>query len=256
MVMISKNPNIPNLGRCVCKFWKFIHKLAGKQFKRSRKTSTRSDTSSSTNPNDSLPTLPFDIITTNPYDSLPTLPFDIITEILSRLPVKLVLQLRCVSKSWNSLISHDPSFAKKQLTHSTTHSVYSLDFNDPCFLTIYPPNFFFDTTLSTNRLFCPAKNRNNPSWEKEIVGSCNGILCLAYKEFILLWNPSIQKALRKLHKIGLHEEHIVAFTLPTLKGNIAIDFFHEFAGFKWLKDKPLLKFDQKGEEEELLKVAL
>lgn len=52
-------------------------------------------------------------------------------------------------------------------------------------------------------------------------------------------------------------------TNPTMKGNIAIDSFHEFAGFKWLKDKPLLKFEdfqwlliQKAEEEELLKVEI
>ncbi|XP_045822488.1 F-box/kelch-repeat protein At3g23880-like [Trifolium pratense] len=46
--------------------------------------------------------------------SLPTLPFDLIIEILSRLPVKQLLQLRCVCKSWKSLIS-DPKFAKKHL---------------------------------------------------------------------------------------------------------------------------------------------
>jgi transcription elongation factor SPT6 len=52
-------------------------------------------------------------------------------------------------------------------------------------------------------------------------------------------------------------------TSPTLKGNIVIDSFHEFAVFKWLKDKPLLKFEdsqwllvQKAEEEELLKVEI
>jgi len=36
---------------------------------------------------------------------LPTLAFDLIAEILCRLPVKLLLQLRCLCKSFNSLIS-------------------------------------------------------------------------------------------------------------------------------------------------------
>jgi hypothetical protein len=51
---------------------------------------------------------------------LPTLPFDIIAEILCRLPVKLLLQLQCLCKSLNSLIS-DPKFAKKHLLLSTNY---------------------------------------------------------------------------------------------------------------------------------------
>ncbi|XP_058784935.1 F-box/kelch-repeat protein At3g23880-like [Vicia villosa] len=136
-------------------------------------------------------------ITDSGDDSPPTLPFDLITEILSRLPVKLLLQLRSVSKSWNSLISQDPNFAKKHLTNSTTHSLNSLGFTFPGILTMYPPDFFFNTSVFTN-----VKQHEHPSQEcnrclrakkVEIVGSCNGILCLAYKEFIQLWNPTIRK---------------------------------------------------------------
>lgn len=50
---------------------------------------------------------------------LPTLTFDLIEEILCMLPVKLLLQLRCLCKSFNSLIS-DPKFSKKHLRLSTT----------------------------------------------------------------------------------------------------------------------------------------
>ncbi|MCI54852.1 F-box/kelch-repeat protein, partial [Trifolium medium] len=52
--------------------------------------------------------------TLTPAPALPTLPFDLVSEILCRLPVKLLLQLRCLCKSLNSLIS-DPKFAKKHL---------------------------------------------------------------------------------------------------------------------------------------------
>ncbi|XP_050882451.1 transcription elongation factor SPT6 homolog isoform X9 [Lathyrus oleraceus] len=65
------------------------------------------------------------------------------------------------------------------------------------------------------------------------------------------------------HVRSIFMDKALVSTSPTLKGNIAIDSFHEFAGFKWLKDKPLLKFEdsqwlliQKGEEEELLKVEI
>ncbi|KAI5411101.1 hypothetical protein KIW84_056301 [Lathyrus oleraceus] len=83
-------------------------------------------------------------------DLLPTLPFDLITEILSRSPVKLLLQFRCVCKSWNSLISDDPKFARKHLTNSTTHSLNSLGFPYVGILTMHPPNFFFNTAVTTN----------------------------------------------------------------------------------------------------------
>ncbi|MCI15098.1 F-box/kelch-repeat protein, partial [Trifolium medium] len=49
-----------------------------------------------------------------PPPLLPTLTFDLIEEILCRLPVKLLLQFRCLGKYWKSLIS-DPKFAKKHL---------------------------------------------------------------------------------------------------------------------------------------------
>jgi len=52
-------------------------------------------------------------------------------------------------------------------------------------------------------------------------------------------------------------------TNPTLEGNRTIDSFHEFAGVKWLRDKPLPKFEdsqwlliQKAEEEKLLQVKI
>jgi predicted house-cleaning noncanonical NTP pyrophosphatase (MazG superfamily) len=46
--------------------------------------------------------------------SIPTLPFKLVEEILLRLPVKQLLQLKRVCKSWNSLISN-PNFAKKHI---------------------------------------------------------------------------------------------------------------------------------------------
>lgn len=40
---------------------------------------------------------------------LVSLPEDIIFDVLARLPVKMLCQLRCVSKTWRALIS-DPAF--------------------------------------------------------------------------------------------------------------------------------------------------
>ncbi|KAK8619528.1 hypothetical protein V6N13_133484 [Hibiscus sabdariffa] len=44
-------------------------------------------------------------------------PQEVVANILSRLPLKYLLQLQCVCKAWRSLIS-DPHFAKLQLAHN------------------------------------------------------------------------------------------------------------------------------------------
>jgi hypothetical protein len=65
---------------------------------------------------------------TSPDDShlalppLPTLPLDLVEQIICRLSVKLLCQLRCVCKSWNSLIL-DKKFAKKHLCRSTMRRI-------------------------------------------------------------------------------------------------------------------------------------
>ncbi|KAG7962184.1 hypothetical protein I3843_09G052600 [Carya illinoinensis] len=58
-------------------------------------------------------------------------------------------------------------------------------------------------------------------------------------------------------------DHALVSTCPTHDGLAAIDPFHQFAGVKWLREKPLSAFDdaqwlliQKAEEEKLLQVTI
>ncbi|KAL9860887.1 Transcription elongation factor SPT6 [Arabidopsis thaliana] len=69
--------------------------------------------------------------------------------------------------------------------------------------------------------------------------------------------PSIRKYVR-----GIFMENAVVSTSPTPDGNVVIDSFHRFSAVKWLREKPLRKFDgvqwlliQKAEEEKLLLVT-
>ncbi|KDP29489.1 hypothetical protein JCGZ_19328 [Jatropha curcas] len=69
--------------------------------------------------------------------------------------------------------------------------------------------------------------------------------------------PSIRKYVR-----AMYMENAVVSTTPTPDGNAAIDSFHQFAGVKWLREKPMNKFEdaqwlliQKAEEEKLLQVT-
>ncbi|CAJ2638625.1 unnamed protein product [Trifolium pratense] len=126
----------------------------------------------------------------SPSPSLPTLPFDLIPEILCRLPVKFLLQFRCICKSWKSLIS-DYKFAKKHLTLSTTHTLHCISYRDNAHVLLNSYSLDYVLTYITQTQF------PSPPDSYLFVGSCNGILCLVREGTDLvhlqLWNPSIRK---------------------------------------------------------------
>ena len=127
-------------------------------------------------------------------DSTHTLPIELIQEILQRLPVKFLLQLRCVCKSWKSLISH-PQFAKNHLHSSPTATRLIAGFTNPArefILRAYPLSDVFNAVaVNATELRYPFNNRKCYDF---IVGSCDGILCFAVDQRrALLWNPSIGK---------------------------------------------------------------
>ncbi|XP_076912331.1 transcription elongation factor SPT6 homolog [Bidens hawaiensis] len=65
------------------------------------------------------------------------------------------------------------------------------------------------------------------------------------------------------HVRSIFMDNAVVSTNPTADGNVSIDSRHQFAGIKWLKNKPLTKFNdaqwlliQKAEEEKLIQVSV
>ncbi|XP_058741499.1 F-box/kelch-repeat protein At3g23880-like [Vicia villosa] len=136
-------------------------------------------------------------------DSLPMLPVylpdELITEVLSFLPVKSLMRLRCVSKSWNTLI-YDPTFVNHHLKRS------SRNINLILYLLLYIPSNGFNFTCFPLRSvpdIIPVLLADNLNLQLNDgkgfigpIGSCNGLLCLIgyfpNKEDILLyiWNPA------------------------------------------------------------------
>ncbi|XP_059630516.1 F-box/kelch-repeat protein At3g06240-like [Cornus florida] len=116
------------------------------------------------------------------------LPEEIELDIFSRLPVKSLLQFRCISKPCQSLIS-DPYFFKFHLNRSL--------FSKNCrkvFLSSFPPQSIdYESLLDNNKnalleLDCPLWSRKS---NVSIIGSCNGLICYVVDKFkVIIYNPS------------------------------------------------------------------
>ncbi|GAU30118.1 hypothetical protein TSUD_360110 [Trifolium subterraneum] len=127
----------------------------------------------------------------------PTLPFDLIEEILCRLPVKLLLRLRCLCKSFNSLIL-DPRFAKKHLRLSMKRRHYILSSVNYSSGSL----FFFDSLIPSDsassfkltQLNHPITCKHDKYHRPLSFSSCDGIIFFFFDEnYGILWNPSIRK---------------------------------------------------------------
>ncbi|XP_027364695.1 F-box/kelch-repeat protein At3g23880-like [Abrus precatorius] len=138
----------------------------------------------------------------------PVLPQDLIFEILLRLPVRSLLQFMCVCKSWKTLIS-DSQFAKDHLRTSTADS----NMTHQRLVSSVPYDRFKIEFFSVQSLF------QNPSipikgltcWMShcfEILGSCNGLLCMhdPNEDNIILWNPSTRlRSKRMPNRVSLDD---------------------------------------------------
>lgn len=122
------------------------------------------------------------------------LPEEVITDILSRLPVKPLVQFKSVSIPWRSLIE-SPNFVKLHLNRSIEtksnqtlilreEQLYSVDFDS------LDGPFADAVRLDHHPLRCQ-------DYGTEVWGSCNGILCLSNSlDTVVLWNPSTRKSRR------------------------------------------------------------
>ncbi|MED6150887.1 hypothetical protein PIB30_076993 [Stylosanthes scabra] len=150
------------------------------------------------------------------------LPGDLIREILVRLPARLLLKLKSVCRSWNSLIS-SPEFALHHLQQSTptqsppllcwNHGIKENE-NDNSENRLIWANYFrrnddviTTDTVMQSRFFinydCHSRYTLFDSLPIDgtkgiIRGSCNGLLCLSNSGFPLhtltLFNPTIRSA--------------------------------------------------------------
>ncbi|KAL6971094.1 hypothetical protein U1Q18_030776 [Sarracenia purpurea var. burkii] len=122
------------------------------------------------------------------------LPEEIVAKILLRLSVKSLGRCKCVSKSWLSLIS-DPLFVKSHLNQAVSDAdsgrfriftvpFHSIDYKSPSwFEDVDDGDRDNDAVVDLDFL------SREPDEGAEIVGSCNGLICLLYgPNCFILWN--------------------------------------------------------------------
>jgi len=115
---------------------------------------------------------------------------DITFEIFLRLPLKSLLRFKCLSKSYESLISNQ-TFVKYHLQRTQKNTNLLIQFTD------YLKSFSLvndDISLSTIVKDFDFGSRLKSKYK--VVGSCNGLVCLiaikrpGTKYLVCLWNPS------------------------------------------------------------------
>ena len=125
------------------------------------------------------------------------LPNEVLQEILHKLPVKSLIQLRCVSKSFNSLIT-SPAFINFSFTRSHPDSnkliVRYLDVTPHVerYKLIVEDNDNNDSSSSEQIQDFEFPLRSGWGYF-ELVGSANGLFCLHQGKDFHLWNPCIRK---------------------------------------------------------------
>jgi F-box interacting protein len=136
---------------------------------------------------------------------------ELIGEIFLKLPVKYIFQLKCVCKSWKTLIS-DPQFAKTHLRLKPTlidqRFVFSVKTN-PYQIVSYPLNSLFNKPSTPVKPDCFSAMENTFC----IIGSCNGLLCLfnISQGVARLCNPSIKWKSKKSPKAVSRNLKVVCY---------------------------------------------
>ncbi|CAI0383790.1 unnamed protein product [Linum tenue] len=128
---------------------------------------------------DDAPSLPS---AATPMDLLPT---ELVQDILSRLPITSLVQFRSVCRSWR-VLAVDPELVALSLRRAAPCLLLHCDF--PIRNQIY----FADLAAEDSRV----RRIQVPFWpsmpEFEVIGSCNGLLCLSdslYGDALYVYNP-------------------------------------------------------------------
>lgn len=120
-----------------------------------------------------------------------TLPHDLWIEIFSKLPVKTLLQIRCVSKSWHKLITNDQTRSIKKLPPPMC-GLFNRNIRDKIFTSLKSRTYIDPTSIDTNLSFMTSSSSLYPNFD--IKDCCNGLLLLSdSSDYLYVCNPTTRR---------------------------------------------------------------
>lgn len=144
------------------------------------------------------------------------LPEDILFDILSWLPVILLLQIKSVCKSWYFAISN-PKFIKLHLDRTIANEKPSIIFSSFRSSAVLVSSIHRRSPENALNLHLPP-----PFNGFHLVSSCNGVICLGTDDVISLWNPSTKGY--KYLPVPLYNLQACQKAYPATKGFVSLGF--------------------------------
>ncbi|XP_057427156.1 F-box/kelch-repeat protein At3g23880-like [Lotus japonicus] len=136
------------------------------------------------------------------------LPDELIVEVLSWLPVKTLIRLRCMSKVWNSRITSDASFIELHRRRTAAQNPQLLLQRDRrnCNFTSLPISRLVENSLTALPNDLRRHFGDHGCIYKWLIGSCNGLICIHFHSFsiwyrenwLCFWNPTTRSVSEKL----------------------------------------------------------
>ncbi|XP_021898143.1 F-box/kelch-repeat protein At3g23880-like [Carica papaya] len=128
-----------------------------------------------------------------------------VAHILLKCPTKSLMRFKCVSKSWSTLIQYPNSISKTILFNANNKNIYSTtsqllisrinkspnpNDKEPVVFSLCPYHNLREMSTTEYLPFVHSPDRG--STRVNLVGSCNGIVCLHdhYGDNFILWNPA------------------------------------------------------------------
>ncbi|RHN59474.1 putative F-box domain-containing protein [Medicago truncatula] len=145
------------------------------------------------------------------------------TEILSLLPVKPLMQFRCVNKFYNTLV-FDPHFIQMHLKNFARNPnlmviarQYNFNSVDDGVVNL-PISLLLKNSLTTIYYDPYYRLTNeNGSYHWRVIGSCNGLICLYHGSRLCLWNPATRT--KSEFVLASQECFVFSFGYDSLNGN-------------------------------------